>query len=166
MKQVLLLNASHEVLRAIPLNRAVVLVLQEKAVVVEAGEEYVRSAYIKIPLPRVIRLKYYVKIPWNAKVALNRANLTARDKGECQRAGCSKKGTTIDHVIPRSRGGRTTWENTVLMCSSDNQRKSDKLLSELGWELKHKPTVPAGGRLIIGVVDLDPAWAAHLPFAM
>lgn len=165
MKQVLLLNASFEVLRAIPINRAVVLVLQEKAEVVESGEEFVRSAYFQMPWPKVIRLKYFVRIPWKAKVALNRKNLALRDGGECQVVGCVRKGDTVDHVIPRSRGGLHEWMNTTSMCSKCNQAKGDKLLAELGWTLKHQPSVPAGGRMWLGLVELDPAWEPHLAFA-
>ena len=165
MKQVLLLNASHEVLRPVGLRRAVVLVLQDKAEVVEAGEEYVRSASFQMLEPRVIRLKYYVTIPWSAKVALNRKNLIARDRGECQRVGCTRKGTTIDHIVPRSRGGRHEWTNVTLMCAADNSRKSDKLLSELGWELKHEPSVPRANRLLIGIAEMDPVWEPHIVFA-
>src|SRR5690349_13425250 len=79
MTGVLLLNATYEPLRVIPLKRAVVLVLQEKAEVVSAGEEPVRSPSLSMNIPTVVRLKYFVKIPYRAKVALNRKSLMARD---------------------------------------------------------------------------------------
>jgi 5-methylcytosine-specific restriction endonuclease McrA len=165
VRHVLLLNATHEVLRAISLKRAVVLVLQEKAEVVEAGEEYVRSAYFEMKMPKVIRLNYFVRVPWKSKVALNRRNLQARDHGQCQVVGCVRRGDTIDHIKPRSRGGAHEWDNVTLMCGKCNSAKDDKLLSELGWTLKSKPTVPRTGGIIIGIAEMDPAWEAHLAFA-
>lgn len=165
MKQVLLLNASFEVLRAIDMPRAVVLVLQEKAEVIEAGEEFVRSPSFQMPWPKVIRLKYMVRIPWSAKVALNRKNLALRDGGECQVTGCVRKGDTVDHIMPRCRGGKHEWLNTTSMCSKHNQAKGDKLLAELGWTLKHQPSVPHGGRLWLGLAEVDPAWEPHLATA-
>lgn len=168
MKQVLLLNASHEILRVIPLKRAVVLVLQEKAEVVEAGSEYVRSAYFSMPMPSVIRLKYFVRIPYHAKVALNRKALVARDRGVCQY--CGKNGTTIDHIIPRARwkgpGPVHQWTNVALACSPCNQKKGHRLLSELGWTLRSKPDVPrVAARILIGVAEIDPAWEPHFAVA-
>lgn len=165
MEQTLLLNASFEVLRAINYQRAVVLVLEEKAEVVEAGKEFVRSANFQMPWPKVIRLKYMVRIPWKSKVALNRKNLALRDGGDCQVTGCVRKGDTVDHVVPRSRNGLHEWTNTTSMCSKHNQAKGDKLLSELGWTLKSVPSVPKGGRMWLGIAEFDPAWEPHLAFA-
>ena len=163
MQGVLLLNASYEPLRVIALKRAVVLILQEKAEIVEAGEEPVRSAYLTLNLPKVIRLKYFVKIPYRAKAALNRKALMARDEGICQY--CFGPGNTIDHVLPRSRGGTHEWSNVVLACAPCNQKKSDKLLSELGWKLAMKPEVPrASSRILIGVVKMDEEWAEYLAY--
>lgn len=162
MRSVLLLNASFEVLRAVSLGRAVVLVLEDKAEIVEDTGEYVRSPSVQIPMPSVIRLKTFVKVPWKAKVALNRKNLVARDDGECQKVGCARRGDTIDHVQPRSRGGRHEWTNVTLMCGKHNQEKGDRLLSELGWTLKHQPTLPTR-TIVLGITD--PAWEPHLNLA-
>jgi 5-methylcytosine-specific restriction endonuclease McrA len=164
VKPVLLLNASWEPLRVIPLKRAVVLVLQEKADVLEVVDdsEPVRSASCQVARPSVIKLRYYVKVPWKAKAALNRANLTNRDAGACQRTGCHRSGNTIDHVVPRSRGGRHEWANVTLMCSKCNQEKGDRLLSELGWELKTTPSTPTR-TILVGLID--PAWEPHLGLA-
>lgn len=161
MKSVLLLNASWEPLRVIPLKRAVVLVLQEKAEVVEAGEEEVRSSYFSMPLPSVVRLKYFVKIPFRAKVALNRRTLISRDKGICQY--CGGHGSTIDHIVPRSRGGTHEWTNVALACGPCNSQKRDKLLSEIGWTLLNKPAVPhVRTHIVLGIGTLDPSWEPHL----
>lgn len=164
MRSVLLLNADYLPLRVVPLKRAVVLVLQHKAEVIEAGEEPVRSASFEMPMPSVIRLTYYVKIPYRAKVALNRKSLIARDQGLC--GYCRKHGSTIDHIHPRSRGGRHEWTNVTLACGPCNQKKGDKLLSELGWPLHNKPEVPrVTSHILVGLAELDPAWAAHLALA-
>lgn len=167
MKSVLLLNASHEALKVISLKRAVVLVLEDKAEVLEAEDgEYVRSVAVEMPYPKVIRLKYYVKIPWKAKAPLNRRNLTIRDDGICQRVGCTRKGETIDHITPRSRNGKHDWLNVTLMCRKCNQEKGDRLLSEIGWTLKTKPTVPTR-TVLVGITGgaYDPAWEPHLRLA-
>lgn len=159
---VLLLNASYEPLKVVSWHRAVVMVLQEKADVIEADdEEPVRSANFSMPMPIVIRLRYFVKIPYKAKVALNRRNLALRDKGLCQY--CDRPGNTIDHIVPRSRGGQHEWTNVALACSPCNFKKGDRLLSELDWTLNSKPEVPrVSTHLIIGVGTIDPAWEPHL----
>lgn len=164
VKPVLLLNASWEPLRAISLKRAVVLVLQEKADVlaVDDDSEPVRSADYQMARPSVIKLRYFVKVPWRAKVALNRKSLIVRDNGECQKTGCTRRGDTIDHVQPRSRGGRHEWTNVTLMCGKHNQEKGDKLLSELGWTLKNQPFTPTR-TVVLGITD--PAWEPHLSLA-
>lgn len=162
MRNVLLLNASFEVLRAVSMGRAVVLVLEGKAEIVEDTGEYLRSPSITMPMPAVIRLKYYVKVPWKAKVALNRKNLAARDGGVCQKVGCTRKGDTIDHIVPRSRGGKHDWTNVTLMCAKHNQEKGDRTLEVLGWTLKSQPTVPTR-TVLVGVID--PIWEPHLNLA-
>lgn len=165
MKRVLLLNATHEVLKVISLKRAIVLVLEDKAEVLEAEDgEYVRSASMQMPCPSVIRLKFYVKVPWKAKAPLNRRNLMSRDKGQCQRVGCNRRGDTIDHIVPRAKNGRHDWLNVTLMCRKCNQAKGDRLLSELGWSLKTEPTVPQK-IILIGVRDTSPSWESHLALA-
>ena len=86
-------------------------------------------------------------------------------------AGCHRAGTTIDHVVPRSRGGEHTWENVVLMCKQHNRAKSDKFLSQLGWKLKRQPRAPRGGGpyLVLVAASRTPAaaeaWAPYLPSA-
>lgn len=160
MTTTLLLNASYEPLRLIPLKRAVLLILAEKAEVIEAGEEFVRSSHLSIPLPKVIRLKYYVKVPYRARLPLNRRNVMSRDRGVCQY--CFKAGDTMDHVVPRSRGGLHRWENVVTACKACNSKKGDRLLTEIGWKLKGKPSAPHGTKWIfVGVVEPDPTWTPY-----
>jgi 5-methylcytosine-specific restriction endonuclease McrA len=170
MTHVLLLNATYEPLCVLPLKRAMVLILQEKAdvLVEDEDEEPVRSPSVEFFRPKVIRLRYMVRIPYRAKVALNKKNLYSRDGGQCQY--CAKHvgitSGTIDHVHPRSRGGKNVWENVVLACGDCNWSKGDRLISELGWTLLKEPHVPKrqGSHIILGVM-MDPAWEDYLAAA-
>jgi 5-methylcytosine-specific restriction endonuclease McrA len=164
MRQVLLLNATYEPLTTLPLRRAVCLVLREKAEIVhhDLSGALLRSATVSIEVPSVIRLRRYVRIPFRTRVPLTRAALMRRDAYRC--AYCGRRAETIDHVIPRSRGGKHTWENCVASCMSCNHRKADSLLEELGWTLHDAPAVPRGvhWRLIGAVHDGDPQWAPYV----
>lgn len=164
---VLLLNASFEPLRIITTKRAVCLVLAEKAEVIEERSGRLRSATTSVANPAVIRLRHYVQIPFKATYPLNRRSLLARDNRECQVSGCERAGTTIDHVKPRSRGGRHEWTNVALMCSKHNFTKGSKTLEELGWTLKREPAQPTGTMwLLIGAgLEPDPQWSMYLGLA-
>lgn len=163
-RRVLLLNTTFEPLTALPLRRAVVLVVCGKAEVVHgdpAGIE-LHSATDSVVVPSVIRLATYVRVPYRARVPLTRAGLMHRDRHRC--AYCGGRAETIDHVIPRSRGGEHTWQNCVACCVKCNHRKADKLLSELNWRLRVVPRAPRGmhWRLLAGVVETDPQWLPYL----
>lgn len=160
----LLLNATYEPICVVPVRRAVVLVLSAKAEVVAGGGSLFRSASVSVEKPTVIRLLSYVKVPYKTRLPLTRRGLIARDKGRC--AYCSKAGDTIDHVHPRSRGGKHEWENVVLACRPCNGKKGDQLLSDLGWKLKTTPYAPSGtGWLIIGIAVVEPDWEPYLQAA-
>lgn len=167
MRQVLLLNATYEPLTTLSLHRAIVLVLREKADVVhrDGRGAVLRSASRTLDVPSVIRLRRYVRIPYRSRIPLTRAALMRRDDYRC--AYCGQKAETIDHVIPRSRGGTHTWENCVASCVSCNHRKADKYLEELGWTLRVSPAVPRGAhwRLIGASLIGDPQWAPYLEAA-
>ena len=165
MTRTLLLNVTYEPLRVLSLKRAIVLVLQDKAEIVEASdEEFIHSASETIPVPKVIRLKYMVQVPFSARIPLNRRTVMARDNHECQFTHCNRKGTTIDHVKPRSKGGKHEWTNVVAACHKCNAQKADRLMSEIGWELKRKPQTPVGTRwLLIGwQAQGVPEWEPYL----
>lgn len=164
MRGCLVLNASYEPLRLVPLRRAVVLVLAEKAEVVEEGDQEFRSQTMKFRVPTVIRLLRYVKVPYKRRAVLNLKSVLARDGGKC--AYCGKSADSIDHVVPRSRGGKHVWENVVAACRRCNGRKDNKLLSELGWDLPFKPTAPKDTFwIVIGIRDPDPTWESYLALA-
>lgn len=161
MEPVLVLNATYEPLTVVPLSRAVALVIAKKADILEEGDEPLRSATTEMPRPSVVRLRYYVKIPYHARVPLNRRNLVTRDNGRC--GYCGGKGSTIDHIQPRSRNGPHRWENVVLACVPCNQDKGDRLLSELGWELLITPTVPERlTHMVVGLAAVEDSWGQWL----
>lgn len=159
----LLLNASFEPLKVISTRRAVILILSGKAEAVEHGNgtALYRSESRAITVPAVVRLKYQVKIPYRATVPLCRAAVLARDNHTCQY--CFKRGDTMDHVLPRSRGGQHRWDNIVTACKPCNAKKDDRLLSEIGWTLKAKPYAPKAWFYVVFKFELDPAWMPYLP---
>lgn len=162
---VLLLNATYEPLRVITAKRAVVLVLQEKAEVIHEGDEEFHSESSSINVPKVIRLKYFVQIPYRSKIPLSNAAVLLRDNRRC--AYCEKrKATTVDHIIPKSRGGRHEWTNVVSACRPCNSRKADWLLGEgpiAEWKLAYEPSIPHGSMwLLIGMRDRSEVWNTYL----
>jgi len=164
VRRVLLLNVTFEPLTTVGLRRAVCLVLGGKAEVVhhDAAGAVLHAASVALQTPSVIRLSRYVRIPYRNRVPLTRAALMRRDNYKC--AYCGGRAETIDHVIPRSRGGQHIWENCVASCTICNHRKADRLLEELGWTLAVPPVVPRGAhwRLVGAQYDGDPQWAAYL----
>ena len=163
-RRVLLLNATYEPLTALPVRRAVVLLVCEKALAVheDPAGPVIHSAGCSIQVPSVIRLRSYVRVPYRARIPMTRAALMHRDRFRC--AYCGGKAETIDHVIPRSRGGEHTWENCVASCAPCNHRKADKLLSELGWPMRAQLVPPKGPhwRLLATTKELDPMWLRYL----
>lgn len=143
MRRVLLLNVTYEPLTTVGLRRAVVLVLGGKAEVVhdDAAGAVLHAATVALATPSVIRLSRYVRVPYRNRVPLTRAALMRRDNYKC--AYCGRKAETIDHVVPRSRGGRTTWENVVTACGECNLRKGNKLPRECHMHPRAKPEQPS-----------------------
>lgn len=136
MPHVLVLNASYEPLGVVPLRRALVLVLENKAVSLEESGAYLHSATRVVPAPSVVRLKRFVRVPYRGPVPLTRRALFARDGGRCMY--CGAVATSVDHVIPRSRGGQHAWDNVVAACRRCNHVKADRHLLELGWRLRRQ----------------------------
>lgn len=163
-RRVLLLNSTYEPLTALPMRRAIIMVMCGKADVVHDDPlgPVIHSATRTIVVPSVIRLRTFVRVPYRARIPMTRAALMHRDRFRC--AYCGGKADTVDHVIPRSRGGAHSWENCVAACSGCNHRKADKLLTELGWTLHVTPLPPKGQhwRLLSSIKELDPAWVRYL----
>ncbi|MGE0200066.1 MAG: HNH endonuclease [Candidatus Melainabacteria bacterium] len=137
MTQVLLLNASYEPLNICHWQRAATLLVKGKAETVERNG---REIHPGMPLPVVIRLLYYVKIP-HKDIPLTRRNVMHRDGYTCQYCG-KRSELTIDHVIPRSKGGRDTWKNVVVACQQCNVKKGDKTPQQAGMQLRKNPSRP------------------------
>lgn len=140
MSRALVLNATYEPLGVVSARRAVVLVLDEKAEVIHANGECFRSERLNLAAPSVIRLRYYVRVPYQRRAPLNRRAVFLRDGGRCQY--CGRKAESIDHVVPRSKGGEHTWENVVAACSRCNTAKRDRLLHETHMHLRQRPQPP------------------------
>jgi 5-methylcytosine-specific restriction endonuclease McrA len=158
----LLLNASHEPLCVVPMRRAVVLVLKEKAEIVARNGAELHSERVTLPVPSVIRLNHYVRVPYRNRVPLSRRAVFARDGHKCQY--CNKAAENIDHVLPRSRGGPHAWDNVVASCRSCNARKEDRLPAEAGLTLKHPPREPHADLWVVATAGtIDPAWEPFLP---
>jgi 5-methylcytosine-specific restriction endonuclease McrA len=138
--QALVLNATFEPLCVVPTRRALMLLLDEKAELLHPTERLFRSERMALAEPSVVRLRHYVKVPYQARIALNRRAVFARDAHRCQYCGAAAE--NIDHVIPRSRGGPHAWDNVVASCRPCNARKRDHLLEDSGMKLRRPPSVP------------------------
>jgi 5-methylcytosine-specific restriction endonuclease McrA len=161
MAKALVLNATYEPLCVVPVRRAVVLVLKEKAEVLHATDAELHSECRSFAVPSVIRLTYFVKVPFRARAALSRRAVFARDNHRCQYCGAGAE--NIDHVVPRSRGGEHVWENVVAACRPCNTRKEDRLLHEAGLFLRRKPTAPRELTwIIVAVGTVHPHWEPYL----
>jgi 5-methylcytosine-specific restriction endonuclease McrA len=138
MSKVLVLNASYEPLNITTWRRAVVLLLKGKA---EEVEHNGRVVYADFCLPTVIRLRHYVNIPYKA-IPLTRRNVLYRDEYACQYCSSTADTLTIDHVVPRSRGGGDTWENVVSACVRCNIKKGNRTPNEADMPLQRQPRRP------------------------
>ena len=127
MQQVLVLNASYEPLNVTTVRRAHVLVFKGKAEVIEELDQPLRSATDAFPWPHVIRLVQYVRVPRTLQRKISRRALFARDGWRCMYCGTTSGRLTLDHVVPRSRGGDSVWENVVTSCAPCNLRKGNRL---------------------------------------
>ncbi|WJV49655.1 HNH endonuclease [Streptomyces flavofungini] len=165
MRDTLVLNASFEPLSTVTLNRAVVLVLQDKAVVEQAHPALrVRAAAVELPVPRVIRLCRYVRVPFRRRAPWSRRGVLVRDQHRC--AYCGRRATTVDHVVPRSQGGADSWMNTVASCAVDNHRKADRTPEQAGMPLLRQPFEPTPADAMLLALGRDgyealPDWLAQ-----
>jgi 5-methylcytosine-specific restriction endonuclease McrA len=142
-------------------RRAIVLVLAGKATVLAHGANPVVGGSITLPRPSVILLARYVRTPHGRAVPVSRRGVLRRDGHRC--AYCGGHATTVDHVLPRSRGGADTWENLVACCVSCNNAKGNRTPEEKGWSLRVPARAPRGTAWLVRAVDhRDPAWDAFL----
>lgn len=165
MGHVLVLNATFEPLNIVTVRRAIVLLLKEKAEVIEATEAQIRSQYLTLDVPLVIRLVYYVRVPRRLFLPLTRRTVLARDHYTCQYCGAQppKSRLTVDHVVPRSRGGETDWKNVVTACVPCNQRKGQRTPQEAGMRLLASPQRPRYMALVLlGKAQSHETWRKYI----
>jgi len=161
MSRALVLNATFEPLGAVASRRALLLVLERKAEMLEATGRRFHAMTVSYPEPSVVRLSRYVHVPYQARVALNRRSIFARDGYKCQYCGAAAE--NIDHVVPRSRGGAHVWENVVAACKRCNSRKEDHLPHEVGLRLARMPTRPMGRAwILLAEVGARSEWLPYL----
>ncbi|MDD5127646.1 MAG: HNH endonuclease [Dehalococcoidales bacterium] len=141
---VLVLNQNYEPLTICRARRAVVLVFEGKAEMLENGVGVIHTMRETFPLPSVIRLDYFIRRPHRRK-KLTRFEIFNRDKYTCQYCGKQSRQLTLDHVIPRYRGGQHTWENVVSACVTCNRHKAGRTPQEAGMKLLNTPVAPANG---------------------
>jgi 5-methylcytosine-specific restriction endonuclease McrA len=138
-KKVLVLNSTHLPINITSWQRAMVLICKGKAISVKYNGHLINGRY---RLPEIIKLLSYVPIPY-FDVVLSRKNLFLRDNHTCQYCGRANSELTIDHVMPRSRGGDDSWTNLVVCCARCNNKKSDKTVEEAGMRLVSLPYRPS-----------------------
>ncbi|MBX3313635.1 MAG: HNH endonuclease [Actinobacteria bacterium] len=157
MVRALVLNATYEPLAVVAGRRAAVLVLAEKADAVDGSGDWLHAEHLAVEVPSVIKLRSVVRVVRNREVPISRRGVFARDEHRCQY--CGDRAETLDHVVPRSRGGTHTWDNVVAACRPCNVRKADHLLSELRLGLLRPPTHPRrSGWVAFGVGPVPDAW--------
>jgi len=162
--RVLVLNATYEPINVCTVRRAAVLVLKERAELLEHGEGALHSERLVMERPCVIRLMRYVRIPRDVhRRKITRKAVLARDAYTCQYCGRQASGLTVDHVIPRSRGGDSVWENIVASCAPCNRKKGNRLPGEVSMNPRTRPS-PPGPTVFIRIASprIPVAWEPYL----
>ena len=144
MENVILLNQDYTFLRIINWKRALNLIVKEKVEVLKYTDKVLSNAEktYNFQMPKVLKLVYHIKSFYHAKVKYSKKNVLVRDNYECAYCGCRQKRLTIDHVIPKSKGGKSTFENTVASCKTCNNSKQNRTPREAGMKLKKKMYAP------------------------
>lgn len=161
MAGVLVLNATFEPLAVVPTRRAICLMLAEKVELLHGSGRRVRSERLALDEPSVVRLNRYVNVPYPKHRSPNRRGVLTRDGHACQYCGAAAE--TVDHVVPRSRGGTHSWDNVVAACRRCNGGKRDRLLGETTMRLVRPPGPPPPSTWIevaAGTVPTD--WTPYL----
>lgn len=159
--RVLVLNAAYEVLGLASIKRSVLLVLSGGAEMLSESGRYLHTPSTRIPVPSVIRLKRLVR-RGPSRIPLNRRNILRRDRYTCQYCGRQGGELTVDHVLPRSRGGRSTWENLVAACRSCNLKKGDRTPEEAGMRLLKLPRAPKVPLFLSDLKEVPEDWQPYL----
>lgn len=161
MAGVLVLNATFEPLAVVSTRRAICLVLSSRVELVHATGRCVHSERLALEEPSVVRLSRYVQVPRARHRAPNRRGVFARDLHCCQY--CGSDAETVDHVVPRSRGGRHEWNNVVAACRRCNGAKRDRLLHETTMRLRTRPGLPPPRAWIeVAAGTVPDSWTPYL----
>lgn len=164
MVRALVLNATYEPLAVVTARRAVVLVLVDKADSLDGSGQWFHAERLALEVPSVIRLRALVRVDRHRELSISRRGVFARDGHRCQY--CGDRAETLDHVIPRSRGGGHTWDNVVAACRPCNVHKADRLLPDTRLALRRPPVVPRRTAWVTVLVEQVPdAWRPWLPAA-
>ena len=164
MRSALVLNATYEPLPVVSALRAVCLVLGDKADLIADNGTVLHSERISLPSPSVVRLRYVVKVPYARRTAMSRRALFARDNFSCQY--CGGLADSLDHVVPRSRGGQHTWENVAAACRPCNLRKRDRTPAEANMVLARPPRAPRDQAWITAAINPVPQeWLPYVAIA-
>ena len=155
-RNVLMLNQNYEPLSICSARRAIILLFQGKAEMIETANGLkLHSVRESWPLPSVVRLAHYKKVPYK-RIMLTRKNILMRDGHRCQYCGTTRGPMTVDHIVPKTMGGSDSWDNLVCACVKCNNRKGDSNPEQVGMALQHRPTRPIHITFIqryIGVQD-------------
>jgi 5-methylcytosine-specific restriction endonuclease McrA len=162
--RVLVLNASFEPINVCTVRRAAVLILKNRAEILEEGEWALHAESFTLARPVVIRLLTYVRIPRDAhRRKITRRAVFARDRWTCQYCGHERGNLTVDHVVPRSKGGASTWDNIVTCCAPCNRRKGDRLPRQANMVPARKPKAPSSTIFIhVATPTIPAAWEQYL----
>jgi 5-methylcytosine-specific restriction endonuclease McrA len=165
--RVLVLNASYEPINVCTVRRATVLLLKQRAEILEQGRWSLHAESLTIPRPVVIRLITYVRIPRDAHSRkITRRAIFARDRWTCQYCGRGRGKLTIDHVIPRAKGGTSNWDNIVTCCAPCNRRKGDKLPLQADMHPREAPRPPSPTIFVhVAAQAIPSVWEQYLPAA-
>jgi 5-methylcytosine-specific restriction endonuclease McrA len=165
MARALVLNATFEPLCVVSCKRALVLVLADKAEALASTGRLVRSETLTLDEPAVVRLSRFVRVPYQRMRALNRRAVFLRDGQSCQY--CGNPADSIDHVIPRSRGGQHVWDNVVAACRRCNSQKRDRMLHETTMRLRRAPAAPHSATwFLLHDRTMPIAWEPYLASAL
>jgi 5-methylcytosine-specific restriction endonuclease McrA len=161
--KVLLLNQSYEPLSICNVKKALILMFLGKAeIVADKANKRIHSVSSSYPLPSIIRLNTYIRVPYKS-IILTRKNILRRDNHKCVYCGRSDLTLTIDHIIPKARGGSDTWENLVAACVKCNNKKGDRTPDEANMPLRIKPYAPNHIMFMKNTVSrLDENWKTYL----
>jgi 5-methylcytosine-specific restriction endonuclease McrA len=161
-RSVLVLNQSYEPVYVCSVRRAIILVFRDRAEIIEARDMSLRTVQAVFPVPSVVRLALYLRIP-NKQLALTKRNVLRRDRHQCQYCGTRRAQMTVDHIIPRTQGGCDSWDNLVCACVRCNNRKGDQMPEQVGLALKRKPRLPNSATFIRHFIGVpDKRWRPYL----